>query len=264
MINKADLIPAIFIGHGSPILMIEDNPYAIEWEKYLQNFSELKGILSISAHWVTHGVGITTNNPQKIIYDFYGFPQEMYDIQLNIAGSQDIAQYVASLLMNYQPILTNEWGLDHGTWSVIYQVNSHINIPVIQLSINYDLSFRQHFELAQSLCSLREKNILILGSGNLIHNLGYCRNIDNTSQIYPWAKIFQERIISYLKDKNIEGFFDYLESNSPEVALSIASQEHFIPLIYVLAQAREDEFFEIFNQHFAMTALDMTCMAIKK
>lgn len=246
MINKifddqnSEKMPVLFIGHGSPMNAIDNNEYTRTLSKLGMNLPIPKAILVVSAHWMTEGSWVTEMANPKTIHDFYGFPEVLYDIQYPVPGSPKIAKLVQS--MTIQPKIYGDdksWGLDHGSWSVLRHMYPEAIIPVLQLSLNMAESPVYHIELGKQLAKLRYKGILILGSGNLVHNLAQIRWEPNAKP-YDWAIEYDE----WLKQKLITGDYNAVLNDfhhSSAGKLSVPTFEHYYPLHYVLGAANDKD-----------------------
>ncbi|WCL50189.1 4,5-DOPA dioxygenase extradiol [Leptospira sp. GIMC2001] len=237
------MLPAIFFGHGSPMYAIDKNQYSETWVRIGENIlsaknPQPKAILMVSAHWVTKGTSITAMANPKTIHDFQGFPQELFDVQYPAHGDADIAKSIADKFKNYNIQLDSNWGLDHGTWSVLKWAFPEANIPVLQLSINAEMSFLEHYEFGLELSSLRNEGILLMGSGNLVHNLRLL-NWGNQNEKLEWAIEASEqfkKLILQADGKNLS-----LAHKLGEAAnLAINSAEHFVPALYCLGFMGKD------------------------
>jgi 4,5-DOPA dioxygenase extradiol len=248
-------MPVLFIGHGSPMNAIEDNTYTRTWRDIATKIPEPEAILAISAHWFTDGTRIQDNLQPKMIYDFYGFPKEIYAVNYLSPGAPDLAA-AAKTLIGEGASLDNSWGYDHGTWSVLNVMYPKTHIPVFQLSVNQNASADYHFEIGKKINSLREKGVLILGSGNVVHNLSKI-NWDMEDG-YDWAVQFDD----YIKDKISAGQYqdvvDYQKAGEYS-KLVFDTSEHFDPLLYVLGAADESDRLSIYNNTCTLGALSMTC-----
>lgn len=248
-------VPTLFIGHGSPMNAIEDNDYTRNWEKIANQFPKPEAILAISAHWYTDGSRITDASHPKMVYDMYGFPKELYQVVYQAEGAPELANLTTKLLSNAVTI-DNSWGYDHGTWSVLSKMYPEADIPVYQLSVDRNASAETHFRIGQELNSLREKGVLILGSGNVVHNLS---KIDwGMAGGYPWAVDFDD----YIKDKIVKRQYQEViqyEKAGKSSELAFYTPDHFYPLLYVLGASREDDRLSIFNDSCMMGSMSMTC-----
>lgn len=186
--KSSSITPSIFIGHGNPMNAIELNEFSLQWQKLGESLPKPTAILCVSAHWETRGSFVTGVQKPKTIHDFYGFPRELYEVEYRADGSPELAKSIAETIQAIE--MDMNWGYDHGTWSILDNIYPEANIPVLQLSIDYTKSMQQHFELAQELKALRRKGVLIIGSGNMVHNLGMMsfKGQDfNAEYGYDWA-----------------------------------------------------------------------------
>lgn len=232
-------MPAVFVGHGSPINAIENNRYTDSWRRLGASLPRPNGILAISAHWYTSGTAITVMDRPRTIHDFSGFPPELYAVSYPAPGDPALAARVQELLAPVDVKPDTSWGLDHGTWSVLVHVFPGANIPVVQLSLDVAQPPAWHYEFAKRLAPLREEGVLILGSGNIVHNLGLIQWSDN-ARPHDWAVRFSGRV----RDALAEGRFDVLiawETLDADARLSVPTPDHYLPLLYVVAQRQADE-----------------------
>jgi 4,5-DOPA dioxygenase extradiol len=228
------LMPAIFLGHGNPMNAISQNAYTDGWSKIGKSVPRPKAILSVSAHWYLPATAVTANLTPETIHDFGGFPQELYDVEYNAPGSPDLAREVKSLLAPVGVKLDKSWGLDHGTWSVLKHVFPKADIPVVQLSINEIKPAQFHYDLGKKLAPLREEGILIIGSGDIVHNLhAYVWGQDSTEP-YDWATRFETQAREYLLSGDDGRLVEY-EKLGRDAMLSIPTPDHYLPLLYVIA-----------------------------
>jgi 4,5-DOPA dioxygenase extradiol len=233
-------MPALFLGHGSPMNALADNVFTQRLLNLGTRISRPKAILCISAHWLTRGTWVTGMPQPKTIHDFYGFPKELFEVQYPAPGSVSLAQQIQSKVLNPSVSMDDhEWGLDHGTWSVLKFLYPEANIPVVQLSIDLHQSPEYHFKIGKQLRALREEGILIVGSGNIVHNL---RQIqwDESAAPYEWAVQFDEWAKQCLEKRDFQSLVkDYLKA--PGGALSVPTPDHYDPLLYILGSADESE-----------------------
>lgn len=254
MIEELEKMPALFIGHGSPMNAIEDNEYTRNWVKLAHEIPKPKAILSISAHWYTKGTRILDETAPKMIYDMYGFPDELYQVIYKAKGATELATLTRKLIKTAVTV-DNSWGYDHGTWSVLNKMYPEADIPVYQLSIDSTASAEVHFQIGQEISTLREKGVLILGSGNVVHNLS--RLNWEMKGGYPWAVEFD----NYIKDKIIKKeyqdiiHFDKAEKSYESV---FPVPDHFYPLLYVLGASREGDRVSVINDSCVLGSLSMT------
>jgi 4,5-DOPA dioxygenase extradiol len=249
-------LPAIFFGHGSPMNAIENNRYTKSWIEVIKKIPKPKTILAISAHFESDGIKITSNKKQKTIHDFYGFPQQLFDVKYEPKGDIKLAERIQKLIPETQ--LDDSWGIDHGTWSVLKHTFPQANIPTIQLSIDKNKTPREHYELAKNLRILREEEILIIGSGDIVHNLRLMNWRSN--QAYSWAIEFNELIKKAILEKDHEKIINFHKLVG--AAESVPTIEHFIPLLYILALQKDDEKAEIFADGIEFGSIAMTSVAI--
>ena len=230
--------PAIFFGHGSPMNTLADNRYTPAWRGLGQAAGKPKAILMISAHWFTRGCGVTAMERPKTIHDFYGFPQELFDVQYPAPGDPALAARVAGLLAPVEVALDHSWGLDHGTWSVLKHAFPDADVPVVQLSIDGTQPASFHYAQGAKLAPLRDEGVLIAGSGNVVHNLGVMR--PNSGSPYDWAVRFND----YVRDAIATDRYDRLvgyDQAGQDARLAVPTPEHYLPLLYVLGSQRAAE-----------------------
>jgi 4,5-DOPA dioxygenase extradiol len=249
-----DKMPIIFIGHGSPMNAIEDNEFTQNWSKIASMIPKPKAILSISAHWYTQGTRIMDEIHPKMIYDMYGFPEELYEIEYNAQGAPDLALYTKSLISREVKI-DNTWGYDHGTWSVLHVMYPNADIPVYQLSVDRNAAAEVHYEIGKQIKMLREQGVLILGSGNVVHNLG--RVNFSATEGYDWAKNFDNYIKDKILKKEYEDVVNYRKAGE-SAGLAVPTPEHFYPLLYVLGGLNENDKVSIYNNSCFAGSLSMT------
>lgn len=264
LFSYAERMPLLFLGHGSPMNAIEENEFVTGFRDIAKTLPKPNAILCISAHWFIKGTKVTSMEMPKTIHDFYGFPKELYEVQYPAKGSPALANEVKNLLMPNLVELDYDWGIDHGAWSVLRHLYSKAEIPVVQLSIDYTKPANFHFELAKKLSELRNKGVLIIGSGNIIHNLRLVDygNFDKDNYGYDWAIEAKETINGFLLEGNYEPIINY-EKQSKSIQLAIPSPDHYLPLIYILALQQKGEKITLFNDKLVGGSLSMTSMIIK-
>ena len=229
-------MPVLFVGHGSPLCAIEDN----EWSRGFRSLAQLapppRAVVMISAHWYTDGTFVTGNDHPQTIHDFYGFPQELHEVQYPASGEPELAVHVLDLIGQDRAELNNDWGLDHGTWSVLRWMYPQADVPVIQLSINRNLDVPGHFELAESLRLLRDEGVLIMGSGNVTHNLRdlMLRMQMGDRAVPAWARNFDERLKEILVSRDSKALVE-LWPASDDARRSHPTPDHFLPIVYTFA-----------------------------
>lgn len=264
LFSDTERMPLLFLGHGSPMNAIEENEFVKGFRDIAKIIPKPNAILCISAHWFIKGTKVTSMEMPKTIHDFYGFPQELYEVNYPAKGSPILANEVKNLLMPNLVELDYDWGIDHGAWSVIKHLYPKADIPVVQLSIDYTKPASFHFEIAKKLSELRNKGVLIIGSGNIIHNLRLVDygNFDKDNYGYDWAIEAKETINRFLLDGNYESIINY-EKQSKSIQLAIPSSDHYLPLIYILALKQKEENITLFNDKLVGGSLSMTSLIIK-
>jgi 4,5-DOPA dioxygenase extradiol len=235
-----ELLPAIFFGHGNPMNALASNVYTKAWRRIGQETTKPKAILSISAHWFVPGTGVTLSTAPRTIHDFGGFPRELYQVQYPAPGDPGLARRVQQLLAPLPVNLDNSWGLDHGTWSVLCHVYPEADVPVVQLSIDETQPAAFHFEIGRRLAPLREEGVLIVGSGNLVHNLEAYAWGRHMPDPYDWAVRFEGEAKQMMVAGEYKPLIDY-EKLGREALLSIPTPDHYLPLLYVIASRQPGE-----------------------
>ena len=261
--SNTEKMPVLFLGHGSPMNAIEENQFVTGFRNLAKTLPQPNAILCISAHWFTKGTKVTAMEMPRTIHDFGGFPQALFDVQYPAKGSLELALETKQLLTPVEVELDEHWGLDHGAWSVIKHLYPEANVPVIQLSIDYTKSGQYHFELAQKLSALRTKGILIVGSGNIVHNLRLVdfQNFEKDNYGYDWAIEARESVNNYLLDGNFRPLIDF-EKQSKAFQLAIPTPEHYLPLLYTLGLKEKYEELSLFNDKLLGGSLSMTSVKI--
>lgn len=258
-------MPVIFVGHGSPMNAIEDNELTKNFIKVVKDIPKPKAIVCISAHWVTDGTKVTSMENPKTIHDFYGFPEELYSIEYQAKGNPVLAEEIKGLLSDINVELDHSWGLDHGTWSVLRHMYPDASVPVVQISLDYNKSHKEHFDLIKNLSILREEGVLIIGSGDIVHNLREIdfKNIETKNYGYDWAKRVQVDINKDILGGNFENIYNYDIYNN-DYKLAIPTPEHFWPLLYILVLKKESDKIEIWNDILVGGSLSMTSITASK
>jgi 4,5-DOPA dioxygenase extradiol len=253
-------MPVLFVGHGSPMNAIEINEFSNEWKILAGELPKPKAILCISAHWETKGTYVTAMEKPQTIHDFGGFPQALFDVQYPAPGSPELADETKNIVTTTNVGLDEKWGLDHGAWSVIRVMYPGAEIPVIQMSIDYYQNPQFHYDLGRELAALRQKGVLVIGSGNMVHNL---RAVDwgKPDQGFDWAIEANSKFKKLILDNDHKQLINY-KSLGREVELSIPTPEHYLPLLYALALKTENEEVSFFNDKCVMGSLNMTSVRI--
>ena len=252
--NAKSKMPVLFVGHGSPMNAIEENEYTEHWIRIAKLIPRPNAILSISAHWFTNGSKITDAANPKMIYDMYGFPEELYKIRYNAPGAPDLAHFTKNLIIR-EVTIDNSWGYDHGTWSVLCRMYPEADIPVYQLSVDWKAAAEEHYRMGRELKELREKGVLIFASGNVVHNLP--RLNWNMEKGYSWAEEFDQYIKEKILQKEYEDVVHY-EKAGASSQMAFPTPEHFYPLLYMLGAAEENDEVTIFNEDCTLGSISMT------
>jgi len=265
LFKNTEKMPVLFLGHGSPMNAIEDNEFVHSWRELGKSLPRPNAILCVSAHWETAGTFVTAMEKPKTIHDFGGFPKALYDVQYPAPGSPELAQEAKNIIRKSEVGLDDKWGLDHGCWSVVKHLYPLADVPVIQMSLDYYRSPQYHYDLAKELAPLRKKGVLIVGSGNIVHNLGMVAwdklNTDNYG--FDWAIEAKEKMKKFIITDDHKSLIDY-KSQGREFSLSIPTPEHFLPLLYVLALKDENENVSFLNDKAVAGSLAMTSIKIEK
>lgn len=261
--EQGPLMPVLFVGHGSPMNGIEDTEFSRRWAQMAREVPTPKAVLVVSAHWFTRGTKITAMDFPQTIHDFGGFPRELYEVQYPAPGNPALARETADLLHSAQVELNHDWGLDHGAWTVVRHMYPEANIPVLQLSIDYTKGPQYHYELARELYALRKKGVLILGSGNMVHNLRMVAwdKLNEMDYSYDWAKNINEKFKSLIQDGDHKPLINYT-SLGRDAMLAIPTPEHYLPLLYTLGLKGGKDEISFFNDKALGGSLTMTSVKI--
>ncbi len=249
-------MPVLFIGHGSPLNAIEDNEYNRTWRKIGSALPKPKAILAISAHWETRGSFVTGSAHPHTIHDFMGFPQELFNVNYPVPGSKWLVNLVCETVKDAEVNLDHAWGLDHGTWSVLLPMFPDAQIPVVQLSLDRKQGGPFHYALGQALGRLRDEGVLILGSGNLVHNL---RTATFNDSAMDWALSFDESVKNWTTQRELSPMINY-EKQGREATLAINSAEHFLPYLYVLGASAPEDSVTFYNEKVTLGSVSMRCV----
>jgi 4,5-DOPA dioxygenase extradiol len=265
--NKFKRMPALFIGHGSPMNAIEDNEFSRRWQQVGKSLPRPRAILCVSAHWETWGTLVTAMEEPRTIHDFGGFPPELFQAQYPALGSTWLSGEVRNSISSSKASFDLDWGLDHGCWSVLRRMFPAADLPVVQLSLDYTKSTKEHYAIGRDLASLRDKGILIVGSGNMVHNLGQVEvhgdglRDFNRPFGFPWAIEANDLFKKLINENRHEELLDY-QALGDAVQLAIPTPEHFLPLLYVLALKQKGEKIAYFNDKPLAGSLTMTSFTI--
>ena len=257
-------MPVLFIGHGSPMNALEGNEFSRTWQELGKKLPKPIAILCISAHWETKGTYLTAMPKPKTIHDFGGFPKALFDVQYPALGSPELAELTRKTIRNTAAGLDETWGLDHGCWSILKHIYPKADVPVIQMSLDYTKAPLFHYELAKELAVLRKKGVLIIGSGNMVHNLGMIAwdKMKTPEYGYDWAIEANEKMKQFILNNNHAALINY-KSQGKAFDLAIPSPDHYLPLLYSLALKEESENVNLFNDKPLLGSLTMTSLIIE-
>lgn len=261
-LGNTSTMPVLFLGHGSPMNAIQENEFVKGFRKVSSEIEMPKAILVVSAHWETPGTKVTAMDFPQTIHDFGGFPKALYEVQYPAPGSPALAKEAQQLVKSTEVHLDDQWGLDHGAWSVIRHMYPEANVPVIQMSIDYRKSPQEHYQIAQELRKLRDKGVLIVGSGNLVHNL---RMVDwrrlNENYAFDWAQEASQKMSEFILNRDHESLIQFSKQGRA-FQLSIPTPEHYLPLLYTLGLQDKNEEISLFNDKPLAGSLTMTSVKI--
>ncbi|MCG6143922.1 4,5-DOPA dioxygenase extradiol [Leptospira bandrabouensis] len=256
--QSSETLPSLFLGHGSPMNAIEENEFVEGLRNLSSDLPKPKAILCISAHWVTDGTFVTAMENPPTIHDFGGFPKALFDVQYPAPGNPELAKLVQSMVKSQNVKLDYEWGLDHGAWSVIKHIYPDANVPIVQLSMDYKTSPEQHFQLAKELIPLRNHGVLIIASGNIVHNLRMVA-WDRLNEVYgfDWALNVNQKVKNWIIDGDNDSLIQF-RNHGKEFEWAIPTAEHYLPLIYTLGTKLDSDRVSFFNDKPVAGALTMT------
>ena len=252
-------MPALFIGHGSPMNTLELNGFTRAWATLGRELPRPRALLVVSAHWFIGATAVTAMSKPRTIHDFYGFPKSLFEFEYPAAGAPDLAEEIAEVVKPlWVGLDRDQWGLDHGTWSVLAHMYPDADVPVVQLSINALKPLDYHLELGRELAPLRDRGVMILASGNVVHNLGRIQ-WDKPDAAFDWAERFDEAVVEQLAKRP----GDILEvTTHSDYSLSVPTPDHFIPLLYIAGLAAEEGPMEALVRGYAMGSISMTCFGL--
>jgi 4,5-DOPA dioxygenase extradiol len=254
-------MPAVFFGHGSPMNALARNPHTLAWAQFRERAPRPRGILCVSAHWYIRGTAVTAMSQPKTIHDFGGFPKALYEVEYPAPGDPALATRVKDLLAPTAVVEDRtDWGLDHGTWSVLKHVYPKADIPVVQLAIDSTKPLAAHYQLARRLAPLRDEGVLVVGSGNVVHNLGMVRR-DDEAEPWPWATRFNSEVRSRLVANDHASLTD-MSVLGEDGAKSIPTPEHYLPLLYVIALQRPHDRLAFLTDGIELGSISMMSVAI--
>lgn len=255
-LTNTEQMPMLFMGHGSPMNAIEENEFVTGWRDIGKTLPKPNAILCISAHWETKGTFVTAMEKPPTIHDFGGFPRELFDVQYPAPGDPALAGETCQLVKKTAIGLDLQWGLDHGAWSVLKRVYPTANVPIIELSLDYTKAPQYHVELARELASLRDKGVLIVGSGNMVHNLRVL-DWEKTESGFDWAVSCNQKIKELIRENDLQSLVNYT-SQGREFQLAIPTPEHYLPMLYILGLKADNETVEFFNDKTILGSISMT------
>ena len=257
-VKRRDRMPVMFVGHGSPINAIEDNRWSRGFAALREAIPQPAAILAISAHWYVKGSYLTANTRPPTIHDFGGFPNALYEIEYPAPGDPKLAKSVQALLGKDRVQLSEDWGLDHGIWSVLVWMYPQADIPVVQLSIDRELNVREHYAIGQQLAALREQNILIMASGNIVHNLydAFGQMRAGTAVTPDWAQRFDDAVRRSVMEHDLEALLS-LYPDTADAQRAHPTPDHWLPLLYVAGAANQTDAIHFSNEGFDLGSLSM-------
>lgn len=263
MFGNTEQMPVLFLGHGSPMNAIEDNEFSRKWEEIGKTLPKPEAVLCISAHWETRGTFVTAMLKPATIHDFGGFPQTLFDVQYPAPGSPVLAAGTKNIITKTEVGLDEKWGLDHGCWSVVRHLYPKADIPVIQMSLDYYQTPQYHYDIAKELATLRKKGVLIIGSGNMVHNLGMVAwaKLNSEEYGYDWAIEANEKMKKNILSDDHNQLINY-KSQGKAYNMAIPTPEHYLPLLYALALKEKNEKLILFNDKIVAGSLSMTSLRI--
>jgi 4,5-DOPA dioxygenase extradiol len=262
-LSSTEKMPVLFLGHGSPMNAIEENEFVAGFRNIAKTIPKPNAILCVSAHWETRGTLVTAMQNPPTIHDFGGFPKTLFEVQYPAPGSPELAKETKSIITKTKVGLDEKWGLDHGSWSVIKHLYPNADVPVIQMSLDYYQTPQYHYELAKELASLRKKGVLIIGSGNMVHNLRMVAwdKLDADEFGYDWALEASDKMKKFILSGDHKQLINYRNLGKP-FELAIPTPEHYLPLLYTMALKEEDEAISLFNDKAIAGSLTMTSVKI--
>ena len=255
-------MPALFLGHGSPMNVLEENKYTAAWRKLGETLPRPQAIIAVSAHWYTRGTAVTAMADPRTIHDFGNFPQALFDVRYPAPGSPELAAHIATALEPINVDLDQQWGFDHGSWGVLIKMYPNADIPVVQLSVDGTKPPAYHFALGRKLAALRDQGVMIVASGNVVHNLRMVR-WQGEAEPYPWATAFNQYVRDNLQwqgDDAQHPLINFMQH--PGAELSNPTPEHYLPLLYVLGARADDEAVSIPVDGIEMASLSMLSVQV--
>lgn len=259
--SRTKTMPVLFVGHGNPLNAIQDSVFSRAWHAQGKLLPKPSAVLCVSAHWFVHGTYIHGSKKPRTIYDFYGFPPELYQVRYDCPGSPEYAKEAQGLVKKAKVLWDTEWGLDHGTWVIMKHMFPRADVPVFQMSVDYTKPSEFHYALAKELAPLREKGVLIIASGNIVHNLDMFK-FDQNAKPFDWAIEFDEKVKSLILAGDHRALIDY-EKLGIAARFSIPTPDHYWPLLYALALQKKNEVPRFFIEGIAHASASMRALIIK-
>ena len=261
--NNTSRMPVLFVGHGSPMYAIEENEFVKSWRDLGETLPKPTAIICISAHWQTRGTKVTAMQNPPTIHDFGGFPPELYEIKYPAPGNKELANEVIASISSSILLPDKNWGLDHGTWSVVRHMYPNADIPIIQMSLDNTKSPKEQYQLAKELAFFRDRGVLIIGSGNIVHNLRHVAwdKPNNEDYGHDWAMEANELVKKLIVESNHKALIDY-KLLGRAMQMAVPTPEHYLPLLYTLALTKADDELTLFNDKAVMGSLTMTSLKI--
>lgn len=253
-------MPVAFFGHGSPMNALEHNRYTEAWRSFGDGIQKPKAVLCISAHWYIQGTAVAAMPDPRTLHDFGGFPQALFDFQYPAPGDPVLAVRIAELLAPVNVKMDQSWGLDHGSWSVLTHVFPDADVPVLQLSIDSAQPASFHYDLGRRLAPLRDEGVLVIGSGDVVHNLGAIKWGDKAMP-YAWAENFNRQVLHLLQNRDHAPLIDYSNFGEPG-RLSIPTPDHYLPLLYVIGAQHEDDLLSVIIDGIELGSISMLSLAL--
>jgi 4,5-DOPA dioxygenase extradiol len=251
------LMPALFVGHGWPMNGVEDNEFAANWASIAHSIPRPSAILCISAHWTSRGTFVSAASEPETIHDFYGFPRRLYEIEYRAPGAPRLAEQIVQLAHSTRVRMHESRGFDHGTWVVLRRMYPEANIPTLQMSLDLSLKPSLHYRLGRELLSLRREGVLIIGSGNIVHNLALARD---TEQAYPWALAFDREVAARIDTEDHDALIDH--RSLPNSKMAFVTDEHYLPLLCVLGTKERNEHVSHSAMRVVLASISMRCILI--
>lgn len=264
-VESTEQMPVLFVGHGNPMNAVEENEFVQGWREIAKTLPKPRAVLCVSAHWETRGTSVTVMEKPRTIHDFGGFPQRLFEVRYPAPGDPELAKETKTIIKKTGVGLDERWGLDHGCWSVLVRMFPAADIPVVQMSLDYSQPAQYHYDLGKELAALRRKGVLIIGSGNLVHNLRLVAwdKMNEPGYGFDWAVEANEKMKKLILANDHKALINY-ESQGKAFELAIPTPEHYLPLLYILALKEERESMEFFNDSTTMGSLSMTSLKIFK